>query len=91
MTIKQVNYYEVVAPQSGMRNPGKIQILLDEFVTSGLACVEVENLHHKNINSARPTFCQAVKRYGMPHIKVVTKKGKLYLVNTILIDKKKIE
>lgn len=91
MAIKQVNYYEALGHMTGMRKPGKVQRLLEEFVSSGYACVEVENLHYKNINAARTSFINATKRDDLTHIKICTRNNRLYLINTLLVDKKILE
>ena len=89
MNIKEVSYSEV-ARDFKNGNLCRLQAVIEEFIQSGHACVEVENYPHKSIESARVSFWRAAQRYKTPHIKVHTVGDKLYLVNNLLIPKQTI-
>ena len=92
VSIKPVIHFEALELVKSMRKSGRRQKLLDEFISSGYICAEVEYQHHyANIDSARCGLIHTAKNSGLVHIKVCRRKGKLYLINTLLIGQKKIE
>lgn len=53
--------------------------ILQEFVNSGLDCVEVVNHHYSNVASARGTLQRSAKRYGF-NIRFIQEKGRLFMI-----------
>lgn len=54
--------------------------ILEDFVDSGLDAAEVLNWTQKNYLYASSSLNVSIKHYGIPGIKSVCRKGKVYLV-----------
>lgn len=92
MTVKEVDYSKTFGTDKYRgRRPGLTRSIIVEFAKSGRACVEIVDYPHKNLESARTTFIRSVRDYGAPHITVCTRRGKLYLINKLVIAQQKIE
>lgn len=63
--------------------------LLNEFVNSGLACATVEDFEHRDANVCACSLRKTVLRERLYSIKVIVRKGKVYLINEIIANKKR--
>ena len=54
------------------------------FVNSGLACAKVEDYTQKNAYICANVLNGAAKRLLCPHVKAITKKGEVYLINELI-------
>jgi hypothetical protein len=55
--------------------------ILDEFTRSGVKCVEVEGFTHSDARSCVNSLRNSIARFKMHHIIVLTRKGRVYLIN----------
>jgi hypothetical protein len=66
---------------------GKYVDLLDRFTESGLAMCEVEINDEELLNVEAGTVSARIqasaRRFGRPHIRAITNKGKVYLINKL--------
>ena len=66
---------------------GKYVDLLDRFAESGLAMCEVEindeGLSNAEVGTISARIHASAKRFGRPHIRAITNKGKVYLINKL--------
>ena len=56
--------------------------ILEEFIESGQPCVKIEGWRHKNAKSCMASFYNAIKRFHMDQVRVITSKGEVYLIRT---------
>lgn len=66
----------------------KIQVVLKQFVESGIPIAEVllEDGEYKNVTSAYSAINGAVKRLRLPNVTVRVSNKKLYLINNMLYE-----
>ena len=57
--------------------------ILNEFIKSGMKCAQVEGYPQKTAHNCACSFRQSIKHFGMNHIFVITRKGKVYLINDL--------
>lgn len=57
---------------------------LNAFQESGLKCAQVTEYTHKNAASCACALRQGIKRFNRYHIKVMVRKDRVYLVNTLM-------
>lgn len=72
----------------GCAKNGELSAFFEKFLESGYAYVEVTNAndHYKDAYSCTATFKKSLERLGLKHIIPVTRKGKVYLINELLVD-----
>lgn len=58
-------------------------ILLEDFLNSGLTCAEVVDFTTKTAYYCAQSLRNSIKRYKMPGVIAITRGGKPYLVNTL--------
>ena len=68
-----------------------VRDFLYDFVASGLQCAVVDEYPHKHANSCSTSLRKAALRERLYHIKVVVRKSKVYLINELIVDDKKIK
>lgn len=54
--------------------------VLTDFIDSDCDIVELTNYSHKSPNNCISTFSQAIKKYRIHGIKVVMRKGRIFLM-----------
>ncbi|MBQ9664262.1 MAG: hypothetical protein IJV40_14040 [Oscillospiraceae bacterium] len=61
------------------------QQIVDSFQRSGMRQARISYTCHeyKNAYSCRSTFANAIRRMNVPHIRVQTLNGRVYLINTL--------
>lgn len=62
--------------------------VLDEFANSEMTCAKLEDWPHKSATSCQASLVKSIKRYGF-NIKVITRKGEVFLLKTIDIESTK--
>ena len=60
--------------------------ILKKFVDSGEVCCELVGWAHKNEHVCAQSMTYSAKRCGYHHVVVRAKGGKVYLVNSLLLD-----
>ena len=85
MTLVPFNVKEIPKRKNGYKKTKNLKVL-EEFEASGHACVRVDNHHYRNEMTCRNTLTKSAKRFGMTHIKAYLRDGKVYLINTTLVD-----
>lgn len=60
----------------------KLQGILEEFINSDFDCVKIEGWDYKNIKSCAGSFSNSIKRFGFRNVRVVTRKGEVFLIKT---------
>lgn len=78
MKLVKVNITEVKRPWNDNHK------LLQEFENSNEPCMEVVEYTHKHAKSCHWSLSSSVRRFKMFHIHVVIRKGRVYLINTLL-------
>ena len=63
--------------------------LLNEFVNSGLVCATVEDFEQRDANVCATSLRKTALRERLYSVKVIVRKGKVYLINEIIANKKK--
>lgn len=63
-----------------------IYLVLTDFLNSDEDCVRIEDYPHKNTNSCATSLRKSIKRFYDGSIKVIQRKGNVYLVKTICIE-----
>lgn len=58
--------------------------MLEEFRNSGEACMEVVEYSQAHAKSCASSLTTSVRRFKMFNIQVVMKKGRVFLINTLL-------
>ena len=54
--------------------------ILEEFIESGQPCVKIEGWRHKNAKSCMASFYNAIKRFHMDQVRVITSKGEFVFI-----------
>lgn len=62
--------------------------LLNDFVNSGLACATVEDFDQRNAHICAASLRKTALRERLYSIKVMSRKGKVYLINELIANKK---
>lgn len=70
--------------EDAKRTYNRIRKTLEEFRDSGEACMEVTEYTHKHAKSCASSLTTSVRRFKMFNIQVITKKGRVFLINTLL-------
>lgn len=60
----------------------KNQKILEEFVDSGLKCVEVLGWKQKNAYQCAASFNRSIKRFKLYNIQAISTNGRVYLIHT---------
>lgn len=63
--------------------------VIDDFKKSGCECAKLVGWTHKDAHSCANSIKNFIKSNRIPFVKVVTKKGEVYLINTLKEDLKK--
>lgn len=61
--------------------------VIEQFQRSGKPVMELSfnDYEYKDTGSCRSTFANALKKKGLSHIVVKTRRGRVFLVNTLLV------
>lgn len=62
--------------------------LIEEFAESGESCAKIENFSQKTSSVAATTLNHSAKHFGYPHIRFMSRKGKLFVINENLVNAK---
>lgn len=65
--------------------------LLNEFVNSGLACATVEDFDQRDAYVCAASLRKTALRERLYSVKIICRKDKVYLINELIANKKKIE
>jgi hypothetical protein len=63
--------------------------LLDEFSESGLACAKVEEYTQRDAHICAASLRKTALHAHMSHIKVIVRKGEVYMINELIVNKQK--
>lgn len=68
----------------------KLACMLEEFVAMDIPYVEILDWedNYASVYSCAATLVHAAKRHGFPHVKASSRNGRVYLINTLLTNKK---
>lgn len=61
--------------------------VIDDFLKSRCACVKLKGWHHKDAKSCANSIKTYIKNGRIAGIRVATKKGEVYLINTLRENK----
>ncbi len=62
--------------------------ILQEFIDSGLDCVEVTEYNHTNHTSCQSSLWKSIRTYRMNSIRCFSRKGKVFLIKAELVNGK---
>lgn len=60
--------------------PTRNYLLLEEFIESDMECAKIDDDHHSSAASLAASFNNSIKRYKKFNVKVVIRKGEVFLV-----------
>lgn len=78
--MKMVPYDPKNVPNRMCYKTTKILGYLEEFQSSGVTCVKIEDHPYKNAKSCAAAFKNAAKHFGMGNIDVITRMGETFLI-----------
>lgn len=84
--MKMVPYDPKNVPTHMYYKTTKILGYLEEFRSSGLTCVKLEDYPYKNSKSCAAAFKNAAKRFDMNNIDAITRIGEVYLIRKDLTE-----
>ena len=64
-----------------------IRTLVINFQSSGFSCVEVKEFTQKTAGNCCTSINKACKRMHVEHIRAITRKGRVFMYNEILLNK----
>ena len=83
--------YDICQVEAQAYNRPKLVKFLHEFVDSGVQCAVVEDYEQKNAYICACSLRKAALKERLYHVKITVRKDNVYLINTLLVDKKKTE
>ena len=83
-----IAYYNMEAGQNQLNAGGGYQLILSSsqrVLTRPQSSLPSTPQPYKDTGSCRSTFANSLKKMGLSHIVVKTRRGRVFLVNTLLV------
>lgn len=79
--MKLVEYDKKKLGDTGrMFKRSKHQIILEEFIDSGMDCAKIEGWEHKTAKSLQNSLSAAIKRYKLNTVRAIIRNDEVFLV-----------